>query len=244
MRWNGRPGGPYSRRDVRENCSRICQVYKRYTKTTANRFHDEEDVYELTRNETRSLPRGSSSHSRVIRSLDAQQAQIAECKPRTEVFEITRQMVDPTNANFIVQPPCVEVERCSGCCNSRHIKCVPSRMRIRHVQVKKIVIRKSKKDVQLVPIPLEDHLECRCEAVSSLSVRSHHTSHEHRGAAGVSVATAPPPTTIRKEEPPLRPSKKKNKKFKYLPSKKEQRDLLVTITKEYIWPPWGPPVHL
>lgn len=30
---------------------------------------DEEDVYELTRNETRSLPRGSSSHSRVIRSL-------------------------------------------------------------------------------------------------------------------------------------------------------------------------------
>ncbi|XP_077308442.1 platelet-derived growth factor subunit B [Lithobates pipiens] len=189
---------------------------------------DEDDVYELTRNETRSLPRGSSSHSRVIRSLDAQQAQIAECKPRTEVFEITRQMVDPTNANFIVQPPCVEVERCSGCCNSRNMKCVPSLVRIRHVQVKKIVIRKSKKDVQLVPIPLEDHLECRCEAVSPLSVRSHHTSHEHRGAAGVSVATAPPPTTIRKEEPPLRPSKKKNKKFKYLPSKKEQRDLLVT----------------
>lgn len=189
---------------------------------------DDEDVYELSRNETRSLPRGNSSHSRVIRSLDAQQAQIAECKTRTEVFEITRQMVDPTNANFLVQPPCVEVQRCSGCCNSRHIKCVPSRMRIRHVQVKKIVIKKSKKDIQLVPIPLEDHLECRCESVNPLPIRSHHTSIEQRGAVGVTVTTVPPPTAARKEEPPLRPSKKKNKKFKYLPSKKEQRDLLVT----------------
>ncbi|KAM5148425.1 platelet-derived growth factor subunit B [Mantella aurantiaca] len=187
---------------------------------------DEEDVYELTRNETRSLPRGRSSHSRVIRSLDAQLAQIAECKTRTEVFEITRQMVDPTTANFLVHPPCVEVQRCSGCCNSRHIKCVPSRMHIRHVQVKKIVIKQSKKDIQLVPIPLEDHLECRCESVNP--IRSHHTSHEHRGASGAIVATVPPPTAPQKEEPPLRPSKKKNKKFKFLPSKKEQRDLLVT----------------
>ncbi|XP_068107519.1 platelet-derived growth factor subunit B [Hyperolius riggenbachi] len=189
---------------------------------------DEENVYDLTRNETRSLLRGSSSHSRVIRSLDAEQAQIAACKTRTEVFEITRQMVDPTNANFLVQPPCVEVQRCSGCCNSRNTKCVPSRVHIRHVLVKKIVVHRSKPTIIHVPIPLEDHLECRCESVNSQPVRSHHTAHEHRAPAGAAATAKPPPPTPRKEEPPLRPSKKKSKKFKHLPNKKEQRELLAT----------------
>ncbi|XP_075038928.1 platelet-derived growth factor subunit B-like isoform X2 [Mixophyes fleayi] len=189
---------------------------------------DEEDMFKVTKNGTRSLLRGNSSHSRVIRSIDAQQAEIAQCKIRTEVFEITRQLVDPTNANFLVQPPCVEVQRCSGCCYSTHIKCVPIRTRIRYVQVKKIVIQRGKKTTILVSIPLEDHVECSCGSVNPTHVRSHHHHHEHRGAAGVTVTTPPPELVIGKEDPPLRPSKRKNRKFKHLPSKKEQRDRLAT----------------
>ncbi|MEE6516760.1 hypothetical protein FKM82_026466 [Ascaphus truei] len=88
-----------------------------------------------SRNETRSLPWGYASHARVIRSLDVEPAVIAECKTRAEVFEITRKLVDPTNANFLVWPPCVEVQRCSGCCNTKHMRCAPSRIHIRIVQV-------------------------------------------------------------------------------------------------------------
>ncbi|KAG9483757.1 hypothetical protein GDO78_009591 [Eleutherodactylus coqui] len=189
---------------------------------------EEEDVYELNRNATRSLPWGNSSHSRVIRSVDAEQAELAQCKTRTDVFEITRNLVDPTNANFIVQPSCVEVQRCSGCCNSRNMKCVPLRIHIRYVKVKKIVIRGKKKEVLDVPIPLEDHVECKCEPVNPVSIRIHHTVNEHRMTARV-TATTPPPTTItHKAESQLRPLKRKNRKFKHLPSKKEQRYLLST----------------
>ncbi|XP_069825011.1 platelet-derived growth factor subunit B isoform X2 [Dendropsophus ebraccatus] len=186
---------------------------------------EEDDVYELNRNETRSWPRGNSSHSRVIRSLDIEHAQLAQCKTRTEVFEITRSLVDPTNANFVVQPSCVEVQRCSGCCNSRNMKCVAIRKHIRHVQVKKIVIHRTMKNIVHVPVALEDHVECKCEPIHP--VRSHHPVSEHRMAAV--TATTPPPTTInRKEESQLRQFKRKNRKYKHLPSKKEQRHLLNT----------------
>ncbi|XP_056379867.1 platelet-derived growth factor subunit B isoform X2 [Hyla sarda] len=188
---------------------------------------EEDDVYELNRNEARSWPRGNSSHSRVIRSVDVEQAQLAQCKTRTEVFEITRNLVDPTNANFVVQPSCVEVQRCSGCCNSRNMKCVPIRKHIRHVQVKKIVLHRTMKKIEHVPVALEDHVECKCEPINPVSVRSHHPVSEHRIIAV--TATTPPPTTIsRKEESQVRQFKRKNRKFKHLPSKKEQRHLLTT----------------
>lgn len=65
----------------------------------------------------------------------AETAVLAECKTREVVFEISRSMVDSTNANFVVWPPCVEVQRCSGCCNNRNVQCRPTQIRVRHVQV-------------------------------------------------------------------------------------------------------------
>lgn len=62
---------------------------------------------------------------------------IAECKTRTEVFEISRRLIDRTNANFLVWPPCVEVQRCSGCCNNRHVQCRPTQVQLRPVQVRR-----------------------------------------------------------------------------------------------------------
>uniref|UniRef100_A0A8C5Q8P1 Platelet-derived growth factor subunit B n=1 Tax=Leptobrachium leishanense TaxID=445787 RepID=A0A8C5Q8P1_9ANUR len=188
----------------------------------------EESVNYASRNETNNLPRANSSPSRVIRSLDVEMATIAECKTRTEVFEISRQLVDSTNANFIIHPACVEVQRCSGCCISQTYKCVPRRVHIRHVKVKKIIFTHSKPKVELVPVPLEDHVECSCEAILSTVARSRHIQLEAKGVSGVPQTTVPPATVSRKEEPSLRASKRKNRKFKHLPSKKEQINLLIT----------------
>lgn len=68
----------------------------------------------------------------------AEPAVIAECKTRTEVFQISRNLIDRTNANFLVWPPCVEVQRCSGCCNNRNVQCRASQVQMRPVQVRKI----------------------------------------------------------------------------------------------------------
>lgn len=69
-------------------------------------------------------------------SVDAQPAQQAQCKVRTEVMEVTRSMLDRSNANFLLWPPCVEVQRCSGCCNTKNLKCVPVLTHTRYLQVR------------------------------------------------------------------------------------------------------------
>lgn len=67
--------------------------------------------------------------------VEAQPAQQAACKVRTEVMEVTRSMLDRRNANFLLWPPCVEVQRCSGCCNTRLLQCVPTVTSSRYLQV-------------------------------------------------------------------------------------------------------------
>lgn len=69
-------------------------------------------------------------------TVNAEEAKPAACKPRTEVMEVTRSMLDRRNADFLLLPYCVEVQRCSGCCNTRLIKCVPVRTTTRHLKVR------------------------------------------------------------------------------------------------------------
>uniref|UniRef100_A0A3Q1HI22 Platelet-derived growth factor (PDGF) family profile domain-containing protein n=1 Tax=Anabas testudineus TaxID=64144 RepID=A0A3Q1HI22_ANATE len=105
-------------------------------------------------------------------TVEAQPAQQAACKVRTEVMEVTRSMLDRRNADFMLWPPCVEVQRCSGCCNTRQLKCVPTVTSKRYLQVTKIQFINRKPHYEKAIISVEDHVSCRCQPASSSSTSS------------------------------------------------------------------------
>ncbi|CAJ1054115.1 putative mediator of RNA polymerase II transcription subunit 26 [Xyrichtys novacula] len=120
-----------------------------------NAIEEEEDEHDIPSNHT---------HARYARSLvEAPMAQQAACKVRTEVMEVTRSMLDRRNANFILWPPCVEVQRCSGCCNTRVLQCVPMVTSSRYLQVYKIQYINRKPHYDKAIISVEDHVTCRCQ---------------------------------------------------------------------------------
>ncbi|XP_051572048.1 uncharacterized protein LOC127451399 isoform X2 [Myxocyprinus asiaticus] len=96
-------------------------------------------------------------------SIDAQPAQQAICKVRTEVIEVTRSMLDRSNANFLLWPPCVEVQRCSGCCNTKSLQCVPVLTHTRYLQVMKIQYVNKQPLYDKAIVSVLDHVECRCQ---------------------------------------------------------------------------------
>ncbi|XP_060946001.1 uncharacterized protein pdgfbb [Limanda limanda] len=126
-----------------------------------------------------------SGGHRLPRSLDAQPAQQALCKVRTEVVEVTRAMLDRSNANFMLWPPCVEVQRCSGCCNTKSLHCVPVVTHTRYLQVMKIEYINKRPTYTKAVVSVVDHVECRCQpaprapAPRKKSSRRQH-SHQHR----------------------------------------------------------------
>uniref|UniRef100_A0A3Q3F2Z8 Platelet-derived growth factor subunit B n=1 Tax=Labrus bergylta TaxID=56723 RepID=A0A3Q3F2Z8_9LABR len=94
---------------------------------------------------------------------DAQPAQQALCKVRTEVVEVTRAMLDRSNANFLLWPPCVEVQRCSGCCNTKSLQCVPVFTHTRYLQVMKVEYINKRPTYAKAVVSVVDHVECQCQ---------------------------------------------------------------------------------
>ncbi|XP_071330330.1 uncharacterized protein pdgfbb isoform X2 [Trachinotus anak] len=94
-------------------------------------------------------------------------------------------MLDRSNANFLLWPPCVEVQRCSGCCNTKSLQCVPVVTHTRYLQVMKIEYVNKRPTYAKAVVSVVDHVECRCQPTPRAPVpkkkspRRQHT-HLHR----------------------------------------------------------------
>ncbi|XP_060910210.1 platelet-derived growth factor beta polypeptide a isoform X1 [Labrus mixtus] len=162
-----------------------------------NIIAEEEDEHDIPSNHT---------HGRYTRSLvEAPMAQQAACKVRTEVMEVTRSMLDRRNANFILWPPCVEVQRCSGCCNTRVLQCVPLVTSSRYLQVYKIQYINRKPHYDKAIISVDDHVTCRCQAPSSSSSSSSSSSVSIPRPPILSNPNPPPPQQPPQSSHLLRP---------------------------------------
>ncbi|XP_067914321.1 platelet-derived growth factor subunit A-like isoform X3 [Heterodontus francisci] len=86
----------------------------------------------------------------------------AGCKPRVVSVEVPRYKVDPTSVGFFLWPSCVEIQRCSGCCNTKTYKCIPSLAKYKPFQIAKLTYRYGRQELTKHTVTIREHLSCNC----------------------------------------------------------------------------------
>ncbi|XP_069786215.1 platelet-derived growth factor subunit A-like isoform X2 [Narcine bancroftii] len=92
----------------------------------------------------------------------------AGCKTRAITVDVPRYKVDPTSVGFFLWPSCVEVQRCSGCCNTKTYKCIPSHAIYRPFQIAKLTYRYGHKELTVHTVSIREHLSCQCTELAKL----------------------------------------------------------------------------
>ncbi|XP_062930540.1 platelet-derived growth factor subunit A-like isoform X4 [Mobula hypostoma] len=93
----------------------------------------------------------------------------AGCKTRAVTVDVPRYKVDPTSVGFFLWPSCVEIQRCSGCCNTKAYRCIPSHATYRPFQIAKITYRYGQKELTIHTVSIREHLSCNCTDLAKLN---------------------------------------------------------------------------
>ncbi|XP_069786217.1 platelet-derived growth factor subunit A-like isoform X4 [Narcine bancroftii] len=109
-------------------------------------------------------PAGFSPRSRTVHA----RPKAAGCKTRAITVDVPRYKVDPTSVGFFLWPSCVEVQRCSGCCNTKTYKCIPSHAIYRPFQIAKLTYRYGHKELTVHTVSIREHLSCQCTELAKL----------------------------------------------------------------------------
>ncbi|XP_048466888.1 platelet-derived growth factor subunit A-like isoform X4 [Rhincodon typus] len=86
----------------------------------------------------------------------------AGCKTRIVSVEVPRYKVDPTSVGFLLWPSCVEIQRCSGCCNTKTYKCIPIHASYKPFQIAKVTYRYGRNELTIHTVSIREHLSCNC----------------------------------------------------------------------------------
>ncbi|GCC25224.1 platelet-derived growth factor subunit A-like isoform X1 [Chiloscyllium punctatum] len=96
------------------------------------------------------------------RSKIAEYSKPAGCKTRIVTVEVPRYKVDPTSVGFLLWPSCVEIKRCSGCCNTKTYQCIPVHAYYKPFQIAKVTYRYGRNELTIHTVSIREHVSCNC----------------------------------------------------------------------------------
>ncbi|XP_075158501.1 PDGF- and VEGF-related factor 1 isoform X1 [Haematobia irritans] len=95
---------------------------------------------------------------RSVERASVVRAKSANCIPEPTVVDLT-----PINPKSNYFPRCTRVKRCGGCCSTPWMSCQPTKTEIVNYQVYRYCYEHGAKFCGLDVIPVEQHLECKCD---------------------------------------------------------------------------------